>query len=681
MPRDLPVGNGRLLVNFDKDYNIRDIYYPYVGKANHSHRCISRTGIWVDGQFSWLNSSSWAKRMEYSPDTLVTNVVATNENLMLRVVFNDMVDFHRDVFLRRVEVFNLSPHSRDIRLFFHYDFQFWEVGRGDSIQYDPFDDVLIAYKDDCYFLMNASIGDVAGLASWTTGDKDEQGIGGSWSDAEDGALERVGASFGSVDGVIAVHRPRLDPQESEVFYTWLAAAQNRYDVRYLDFVLCQRKPQYFINRTMNYWRAWVNKEDVDFHDLPKKVVQLYKRSLLITRTHVDDRGGIIAGNDSDFSAIAHGLETYSYVWPRDGAYIANALDKAGYSYLSANFYKFCEDVIYTGQNIRKYQDAHEQPAYMLHKYTPDKLVASNWMPLVDEQGNRHLPIQEDETALLPYCLWQHWLKYRDIENLKPWFLPLIIQTGIFMVGFRETATGLPAPSFDLWEDRRGIYSYTAATVWAGLEACGNFAEMFGEIAEAEKFREAAAEIKEACERCLYDENEGRFLKSVRVMDDGSLTPDYTVDASLYGLWYFGMFEPSDPRIERTMKAIEDKLTCHTEVGGLARYEGDMYHWDQALDSRRDEAPGNPWIICTLWLAQFRIAKARNLEDLKQALPVLEWACAKALPSGVLAEQLHPLTGESRGVSPLTWSHATVVATVREYIEKYEVLQNAHNVAD
>ncbi len=33
MPSDLPLGNGNLLVNFDKDYNLRDIYYPYVGKA------------------------------------------------------------------------------------------------------------------------------------------------------------------------------------------------------------------------------------------------------------------------------------------------------------------------------------------------------------------------------------------------------------------------------------------------------------------------------------------------------------------------------------------------------------------------------------------------------------------------------------------------------------------------
>ena len=29
MPRGLTVGNGNLLLNFDQDYNIRDIHYPY----------------------------------------------------------------------------------------------------------------------------------------------------------------------------------------------------------------------------------------------------------------------------------------------------------------------------------------------------------------------------------------------------------------------------------------------------------------------------------------------------------------------------------------------------------------------------------------------------------------------------------------------------------------------------
>ena len=36
MPRDIPVGNGTLLVTFDKGYRIRDLYFPNVGKENHT---------------------------------------------------------------------------------------------------------------------------------------------------------------------------------------------------------------------------------------------------------------------------------------------------------------------------------------------------------------------------------------------------------------------------------------------------------------------------------------------------------------------------------------------------------------------------------------------------------------------------------------------------------------------
>ena len=50
--RDIPVGNGRLLVNFDSLYQIRDIYFPHVGQENHTEGFPFRFGIWIDGKFS-----------------------------------------------------------------------------------------------------------------------------------------------------------------------------------------------------------------------------------------------------------------------------------------------------------------------------------------------------------------------------------------------------------------------------------------------------------------------------------------------------------------------------------------------------------------------------------------------------------------------------------------------------
>ncbi len=36
MPWDIPIGNGNLLVTHDQSYVLRDIYYPFVGRENHT---------------------------------------------------------------------------------------------------------------------------------------------------------------------------------------------------------------------------------------------------------------------------------------------------------------------------------------------------------------------------------------------------------------------------------------------------------------------------------------------------------------------------------------------------------------------------------------------------------------------------------------------------------------------
>ena len=48
MPRDLPIGNERLLILFDEDYTLRDLYYPNVGKENHAGGYPFRFGLFVE---------------------------------------------------------------------------------------------------------------------------------------------------------------------------------------------------------------------------------------------------------------------------------------------------------------------------------------------------------------------------------------------------------------------------------------------------------------------------------------------------------------------------------------------------------------------------------------------------------------------------------------------------------
>ncbi|GIK12615.1 MAG: hypothetical protein DYG83_16770 [Candidatus Brocadia sp. AMX2] len=85
-------------------------------------------------------------------------------------------------------------------------------------------------------------------------------------------------------------------------------------------------------------------------------------------------------------------------------------------------------------------------------------------------------------------------------------------------------------------------------------------------------------------------------------------------------------------------------------------------------------PGNPWIISTLWLAQYKIATALTLEQLQGVIGILMWVVRHARPSGVLPEQLHPFGERPISVCPLSWSHAEVIITVMDYLDKYHQLR-------
>jgi GH15 family glucan-1,4-alpha-glucosidase len=107
---------------------------------------------------------------------------------------------------------------------------------------------------------------------------------------------------------------------------------------------------------------------------------------------------------------------------------------------------------------------------------------------------------------------------------------------------------------------------------------------------------------------------------------------------------------------------------------VARYENDNYHRIEHRDIER--VPGNPWFITSMWLAEWYIARAETVDDLKGAEEILEWVADRALASGTLAEQVNPYTNEPLSVAPLTWSHATVVLAVNEYLAKREALRRA-----
>jgi GH15 family glucan-1,4-alpha-glucosidase len=652
--RDLPIGNGSLLVTFDRQYQLRDIYYPRVGQENHTSGEPCRFGIWVEGRFTWLDDPAWSRNLVYTADTLVTNVTLRHPDLLVSLTLNDTVDLGRDVMLRRVRVLNEGP-EREVRLFFHFDWHIYGTEVGDTVMYYPAVKGLVAYKGQRCFAACGQVGDRIGLDGYACGKKDVGGAQGTWRDAEDGELGNNPIEQGSVDMTMALKLGRIPQGQAATGYQWLIAARNLTDLQTVADVITLRGPEAFLERTRSYWTAWVNKEERGFADLSPQIADLYRRSLLVVRTQIDSGGAVLAANDTDIIKFAR--DTYSYMWPRDAALAVHAMDQAGYVDIPRRFFELSARIV-------------TKEGYFRHKYTPAGDPGSSWHPWVDATGKPQYPIQEDETGLVLFALWQHYDHHRDFEFFKAYYRPLIILVGDFLASYIDPLTGLPQPSYDLWEERRGVMSFTAATVWAGLQAAANFAALYGETALADRYRGVAEGIKQGTRRFLFDTEANRFLRRIYVKPDGSTARDLTIDSSVYGLWYFGMFPADDPQIVSTMTGVYDRLWCKTEAGGIARYENDWYY---QVSQDIANVPGNPWFICTMWYGQWLVAQARTLEDLGRAREILEWVAGAALPSGVLSEQLDPYSKAQLSVSPLTWSHATVVSLVHEYVRKRAAL--------
>jgi GH15 family glucan-1,4-alpha-glucosidase len=214
--------------------------------------------------------------------------------------------------------------------------------------------------------------------------------------------------------------------------------------------------------------------------------------------------------------------------------------------------------------------------------------------------------------------------------------------------------------------KMGVHTYTVATVYAGLKAAANFAALLGKEYEEKQYRSGADEVREVS-KTLFNKERNFFYQSIQ-HKDGAVVTDNTLDASsLYGAWFFGLFGLDEEEVVKSIKVQDISLTHRGDFGGVVRFENDEYYRNDT------NSVGNPWIITTLWRAQYDLKKAKTEEEVVNAAHVLEWVAKFALPSGVLPEQIDPKTGEQLSASPLAWSHAEFVSTVCLYFERLKEL--------
>ncbi len=634
MPRDLPLGNGRLLALFDSRYRLREFHFPQLGGENHLLGRPCRTGVRVDGITSWIGDEGWDLDLRYESGTLVTAVRAVHEGLGIRVDAQDTIDPQRGAMLRVFKITDMRADSRQVKLLAHHDFSMAEQDLGDTarVVHERGLTGVLHYKRRRNILIVGE-GDVRGSVNA----RSSHGGRGAKAPFEDfGDPEVNFVAHGQVDSCMS-----LTPTPAGEVVLWMTTGASFQDAASLaQRVRDLEGRDAFVARSRTHFNAMSSTADGMLGVLPPHMAEAARRAILVIMTQVDSQGGILAANDSDI--LEFGRDHYSYVWPRDGALVAIALSEAGLLEATRSYLSWAAE---------RLSDA----GFVLQKYHADGAVASTWHPSIRD-GKSILPIQEDETALWLYALGQYVHRHGDF-NFAGGLKNSVERAAEFLMRHIDATTGLPLPSWDPWEERYGTHAYTVGAVYGGLCEAARLMETWGDETRVARLRNCAATMRESAIQWLYHHDLERFVRMGHRTHNGYWL-DTTVDSAMSGLWLFGMFTADDPRIVRTMTAIESTLTVRTDVGGIARYEDDYYHQVVKGDPN---IPGNPWIITTLWIARWRLLRGAA-EDRAKAVDAIEWALKQATPSGILPEQLHPLTGAPLSVAPLTWSHAEVLLT-------------------
>lgn len=657
MPQSLVVGNGNMVVNFDHSLQMTDFYYPYVGEENHTaFQNPHKLGVWTSNRFSWLSDRTWNHDIGYHKGTFVGNSLAQNTDLSVRLRFEDFVYTTHNILFRKVTVTNTADFAREIRLFFAHDFYLYGDKMQDTAEYEPDLNAVMHYRKQRYLLVNGQWQQSQkGMDQYSVGKSSYYGKEGTWKDCEDGQLQGNAIEQGSVDSAVRFSE-YFQPGESKTLFVWVVAGKDYDEIERLNNRVFDMGPSKIYDHTFGYWKEWAAKEKFPLHGLSPKIRELFTQSLLLVRSQIDNRGAIIASSDSDI--MKFNKDNYNYIWPRDGAFVSLALSRANCGEVIRNFFFFCEKIV-------------TDEGFVYSKYTPDGALGTSWHPKI-KNGEVQLPIQEDEAALILVALESFYEKTHSIEAIQKLFNSLILKIGNFLQSFVDERTGLPQQSYDLWEEQRGVFSYTTACVYAGLKAASRLSRCTGHYQSAHEFELSAHHIHEAFQKHMYSFEDHRFYKKVVLSRGHILERDNTVDASLAMVWEMGLLPATDPRVISTMKAIESELWVHT-TGGIARYTGDMYHRNHSYHYN-EKVPGNPWIITTLWLANWKIEIAQSLEELNKALELIEWVAQYQNKAGILPEQIDPFTKEPLSVAPLTWSHSTFVDTVLRFSDKYELLR-------
>ena len=561
----------------------------------------------------------------YIEGTNILNTEIMNTYFNLRILQTDFVSIKENIIVKRYKLTNENSIDLDIDFLVHSSLVTTQNNKVSGLCKN---NALMQYNHD-YIVSTFSKQKI----------KSSQ-INNTRANIKSGQIEDKDYIGMSSDSGISYEIGTLKPQETKEFELIIYVEENKTGLNELEKNIERIKKIDLKTEQENvkkYWKKYLKTHDgleLELAETPKnrKIKEIYERTILLFPLLTNkETGGISAAIEVDEDLNNCGR--YNYCWPRDALFITNAMDILKMEKESDKFYKvFCK-------NTQSRDGMWEQ------RFFTDGRLAPCW------------GYQIDETANVIYGVYNHYKAVNDkkilkdnlrmcekaLNYLEKYMKDVIEETHKFHV------------SYDLWEMCEGVHLYSIASIFAAFDS---MIKIYEELKEEftknrvkqenvnnkkEELRQELVKIREYILLHFYDENKKSFVRNL---------DDKKIDISILGLVTpFNIFTPKEKKILNTVERIN--MTLRTYTGGYTRFEVDHY------------MNGNPWVITTLWMADYYL-EADEKTKAKECFDLVLKTCAK---HGFLPEQINNEKMAPAWVIGLGWSHAMYIITLKKLIEK------------
>jgi GH15 family glucan-1,4-alpha-glucosidase len=427
-----------------------------------------------------------------------------------------------------------------------------------------------------------------------------------------------------LDGAVAVSRFAI--AAGETAYLVLTHGEDGERAAIDDFAGAERR----VAATIDYWRRW--SERCTYHGPYRDAV--LRSALCLKLLTYSPSGAIVAAATAGLPEAVPGNRNYDYrfTWMRDATFTVTAFVMLGYVREASEFLRFLREA--DGSFGRDTKLLYGIAEAMPPEEELDHL--SGWRdvgpPLIGnaaEGQDQHDIYGELVRAL---CVFLEAVEYDPPEKVHDRLPEVLDNLTRRAIACRDEADD------GIWELRTGPRHqlHTKAMLWVALNDAARIGRNIEGVPpeKIETWERIAAEIRADYLEKAWNEERQAFTGAY-----GS----HHLDAAVLRVALFGAIDPSDPRLRKTLAAIEAELG----VGDLIY----RYRMDDGLSG--DEGT---FTACAFWRVGCLALDGRTGE----AKAAFERLLARGNDVGLFAEMIDPETGEQRGNTPQGFSHMALI---------------------